>query len=71
MVSRQWFRLASDDRLWELIYLAEFGYPASNVVAVLDPNPESQLTRPGAEPRFDYHRRISPSLTGGHLTGPF
>ena len=32
----------------------------------LRPGPQS-----GAEPRFDYHRRISPSLKGGHLTGPF
>jgi hypothetical protein len=56
VVSQQWFRLASDDRLWELIYLAEFGYPASNVVAI---------------PAGDQFIPCDISSEQGHLVGTF
>ena len=47
---------------------------SDTVICVLHPDPESQLTRPGANPgsNNEYHRRMGPSLLkGGHLTGMF
>jgi hypothetical protein len=34
VVNQRWYRLASDDGLWEAIYVGKFGCPTSNVVEI-------------------------------------